>query len=139
MFTNEWINELKDVSEKLAEINQGREADQVFVCTGAMKGTLASLECVEKGGIILFFAVPDPKFRIPVPVTKFWRKEITIRTSYGAAPQDLEEALEILARKRINVNDMITHKLSLQETAQGFRLVEKADNSLKIIVEPNRN
>ncbi|MCK5628906.1 alcohol dehydrogenase catalytic domain-containing protein, partial [Candidatus Bathyarchaeota archaeon] len=94
----------KNFPEKLAEINQGREADQVFVCTGAMKGTLASLECVEKGGTILFFAVPDPKFRIPVPVTKFWRKEITIRTSYGAAPQDLEEALEILARKRINVN-----------------------------------
>jgi L-iditol 2-dehydrogenase len=93
---------------------------------------------VEKGGTVLFFAVPDPTVRVPVPITDFWRNEITMKTSYGAAPQDLEESLALLSRKKLNVTDMITHRLSLKEAAEGFRLVATAGDSLKVILEPNR-
>jgi len=90
------------------------------------------------GGTILFFAVPDPTVKIPMPITQFWRNQITMKTSYGAAPKDLEGSLKILTQKKINVTDMITHKLSLQEIAEGFRLVAEASESLKVIIEPNR-
>lgn len=120
------------------EINEGKPADQVIVCTGATQAALTALECVDRGGTILFFAVPEPTVEIPMPITRFWRNEITIKTSYGAAPKDLEESLRTLALMKINVKDMITHKLSLQEIAEGFRLVAEAGESLKIIIEPNR-
>ena len=42
-------------------------------------------------GIILFFAIPSGN--IEVPSTDFWRDEITITSTYGAAPNDLQEAL----------------------------------------------
>ncbi len=132
------INAKGNLPQKLKEINEGKLADKVVICTGAKQGALTSLECVDKGGTILFFAVPDPTVKIPVPITQFWRNEITIKTSYGAAPCDLEESLEILAQKKVNVTDMITHKLSLQQTAEGFRLVADAGESLKVIIEPNR-
>ncbi len=132
------INAKENLPQKLKEINEGKLADKVVICTGAKQGALTSLECVDKGGTILFFAVPDPTVKIPVPITQFWRNEITIKTSYGAAPCDLEESLEILAQKKVNVTDMITHKLSLQQTAEGFRLVADAGESLKVVVEPNR-
>jgi L-iditol 2-dehydrogenase len=93
---------------------------------------------VDKGGAILFFAVPDPAVRIPVPITDFWRNEITIKTSYGAAPQDLEDSVDLLKQKKIDVKEMITHRLSLLEAAEGFRLVATAGKSLKVILEPNR-
>ncbi len=132
------INAKENLPQKLKEINEGKLADKVVICTGAKQGALTSLECVDKGGTILFFAVPDPTVKIPVPITQFWRNEITIKTSYGAAPCDLEESLEILAQKKVNVTDMITHKLSLQQTAEGFRLVADAGESLKVIIEPSR-
>ncbi len=132
------INAKENLPQKLKEINEGKPADQVVICTGAKQAALTSLECVDKGGTILFFAVPDPTVKIPVPITQFWRNEITMKTSYGAAPRDLEESLEILAQKKVNVTDMITHKLSLQQTAEGFRLVADAGESLKVIIEPNR-
>ncbi len=132
------INAKENLPQKLKEINEGKPADQVVICTGAKQAALSSLECVDKGGTILFFAVPDPTVKIPVPITQFWRNEITMKTSYGAAPCDLEESLEILAQKKVNVTDMITHKLSLQQTAEGFRLVADAGESLKVIIEPNR-
>jgi len=132
------INAKENLPQKLKEINEGKPADQVVICTGAKQAALTSLECVDKGGTILFFAVPDPTVKIPVPITQFWRNEITMKTSYGAAPCDLEESLEILAQKKVNVTGMITHKLSLQQTAEGFTLVADAGESLKVIIEPNR-
>jgi L-iditol 2-dehydrogenase len=127
-----------DLPEQLKAANEGRLADQVIVCTGATPAALSALECVNKGGQILFFAVPDPTVRVPLPITDFWRNEITLRTSYGAAPQDLEESLSLLSQGKLNVADMITHRLSLLEAQEGFRLVASAGESLKVILEPNR-
>jgi L-iditol 2-dehydrogenase len=127
-----------NLPQELKVVNDGRAADKVIVCTGAVNAALNALECVDRGGTILFFAVPDPTTRIPIPITQFWKNEITLKTSYGAAPRDLEESLTILAQKKINVADMITHRLSLKEAAEGFRLVAEAGESLKVIIEPNK-
>ena len=131
------INAKENLPQKLREINRGKPADQVVICTGANQAALTALECVDKGGTILFFAVPDPTVKIPVPINQFWRNEITIKTSYGAAPNDLEESLRILSQKKVNVIDMITHKLSLQQAAEGFRLVAEGGASLTVSIEPN--
>jgi len=132
------IDAKDDLPQQLKELNDGIAADKVIVCTGAVKAALTALECVDRGGTILYFAVPDPTTKIPIPITQFWRNETTIRTSYGAAPRDLEESLQILAQKQINVKDMITHRLDIREAAEGFRLVAEAGKSLKVIIEPNR-
>ena len=86
----------------------------------------------------MYFAVPDPTVKIPIPITQFWRNETTIKTSYGAAPRDLERALQILSEKKINVMDMITHRIDIRNAAEGFKLVAEAGKSLKVIIEPNR-
>lgn len=129
----------ENVVEKLKDVNDGRPADQVIVCTGATAASLTALECVDKGGTIMFFAVPPPTVKIPIPITQFWRNEITIRTSYGAAPRDLEESLEILSKNEMFTEDLITHRLSLEKAAEGFRLVAEGDKSLKVIIEPNKS
>lgn len=126
-----------NLPEKLREINGGHLADQVVVCTGATPAALASMDCVENGGTILFFAVPDPTVKLPVPINAFWRNEITMRTSYGAAHNDLEDSLKYLATKKLNIKDMITHRLPLREAQEGFRLMAEAGQSLKVVLEPN--
>ena len=128
----------ENLPQKLKEVNDGCLADQVIVCTGATSAALTALDCVEKGGTILFFAVPDPTVKVPLPINQFWRNEITLRTSYGAAPNDLEDSMAVLATKRLNIKDMITHRLSLSEAQEGFRLMAQAGESLKVILEPNR-
>jgi L-iditol 2-dehydrogenase len=132
------INAKENLPQNLKEVNDGRLANQVIVCTGATSAALSALNCVENGGTILFFAVPDPSVKLPVPINQFWRNEITMRTSYGAAPNDLEDSMLVLATKQVNVRDMITHRLSLSEAQEGFRLMAEAGQSLKVILEPNR-
>jgi L-iditol 2-dehydrogenase len=137
-FGAEHVIEAKgNVAQELKDANDGRLADRVIVCTGATQAALTALDCVDKGGTILFFAVPDPTVKVPVPITQFWRNEVTLKTSYGAAPADLNESFTLLAQRKIAVGDMITHRLPLREAAEGFRLTAEAGNSLKVILQPN--
>ncbi len=127
-----------NVADELKKTNNERLADKVIVCSGSTQAALTALDCVDKGGTILYFAVPDPTVKIPLPITQFWRNEVTLKTSYGAAPADLAESFSLLAENKISVRDMITHRLDLREAAQGFKLTAEADKSLKVILEPNR-
>jgi len=128
----------ENIPEKIKEINENRLADKIIVCAGALSAANQALKCVGKGGAILFFAVPKPDEKLEIPINDFWRNEIKIMTSYGAAPDDLKESLELIKNKKINVADMITHRLKFGDIQKGFQLVAEAKESIKVIVEPNR-
>jgi len=51
---------------------------------------------------------------------------------------DLMQAKEMIYSRKVNVKDMITHRLGLAETGLGFQLVLKAEDSIKVIIEPQR-
>jgi L-iditol 2-dehydrogenase len=110
------------------------KAERVVVCTGAYAAVAQAFKCIDKKGIILFFAIPDRDIALPVP--DFWRHELTVTSSYGAAPADLAEALEFIANKKINVKDTITQTLPLSQIQQGFKIVAEAQESLKVVLEP---
>lgn len=114
----------------------GRLADRVIVSTGAVPAIKQALTAVEKGGTILFFAPTNPGEEIPIPLTELWSKCITLTTSYAAVRRDLEEAMDLLKNRKIEVSDMITHRLPLEETQKGFGLVSEAKDSMKVIIEP---
>ena len=128
-----------DLPNRLRQINQGHLADLVIVCTGATSAIAQALQLVERGGTILFFAPTNPGVTIPISVNElFWRNDITLTTSYAGSPADYQIALELIQAGAIPVRQMITHRLSLQETGLGFQLVASAQNSIKVIVEPQR-
>ncbi len=123
----------------LRQVNQGRLADLVIVCTGATPAIAQALQSVERGGTILFFAPTDAGVTIPISINDlFWRNEITLTTSYAGSPADCTAALELIHAHRVHVHEMITHRLSLAETGLGFQLVADAKDSIKVIIEPQR-
>jgi L-iditol 2-dehydrogenase len=129
----------KDPNDILRRLTGGRLADLVFVCTGAEKAQSRALASAERGGIVLFFAFPDPEIKISFSVMEvFGRNGRTLTTSYGAGPYDSWSALELIRSPNIRVKDMITHRLPLSETAKGFQLVEQAQDSMKVIIEPQK-
>jgi len=132
------INARDEVPKKLRQLNDGRLADNIIVCTGAPSASEQALQCVDRGGAILFFAVPGLGTGVKIPFTELWCNEVSMMTSYGAAPNDLKEALKLLTKQQINVRDMITHRLGLTDAGLGFKLVAEAKDSLKVIIEPQR-
>ena len=129
----------RDLTPSLVrDSNEGRLVDKIVVCTGAVSAVSQAFESIDRGGTILFFAVPQPGTDVRVPMVDFWRNEITLVTSYGAGPSDLEESLSMLGSNKIIPHKMITHKLGLSDIGSGFQLVASAGESLKVVIEPQR-
>lgn len=133
------VNAKESIPAMLRQVNNGMLADKVIVCTGATSAILQALKSVGRGGTVLFFAPTEPNVTIPVSLNDlFWRNDITLTTSYAGSPADHVAALELIRARTVNVREMITHRLSLAETGLGFQLVVNAQNSIKVIIEPQK-
>ena len=128
----------EDVPMLLRQVNDGRGADLVIICTGATKAVLQAIQSVDRGGTILLFAPAEPGVSIPIQPNDIWSRGITITTTYAGSPKDISIAIELIRNHRIDVRKMITHRLGLAEAGLGFQLVSGADDSLKVIIEPQR-
>lgn len=127
----------EDIPALLRRATGGHLADTVIICTGATSAVRQAIESVERGGSVLFFAPTDQGFTIPVPVNElFWRNEVTLTSSYAGSPADHALALELIRSRRLEVRSLITHRLGLDRTGLGFKLVAEAGESLKVIINP---
>ncbi|HUU65537.1 MAG TPA: zinc-dependent dehydrogenase [Dehalococcoidales bacterium] len=133
------IHAKEDLPSRLRQVNQGRLADLVIVCTGATSAIAQALQSVERGGTVLFFAPTNPGVTTPISINAlFWRNDITLTTSYASSPADYTAALELIRARSVHIHKMITHRLGLAEAGLGFQLVADAQNSIKVIIEPQR-
>ncbi|MDD5245740.1 MAG: hypothetical protein PHU49_17165, partial [Syntrophorhabdaceae bacterium] len=96
-----------------------------------------ALQSVDRGGTILFFAVPNPGETLDVDLNPFWRNDVGFKTCYGAAPLDNIQAIELIRAGNIDVKDMVTHRFSLQEIAKGFKTASEGKDCLKVIIKPH--
>ena len=128
----------QDIPTLVQEANDGRLADLVIICTGAFPAFHQAMKSVDRGGTVLFFAPTEPDVHLDIPVHDFWRNQITLMTSYGAAPLDIATAIDLIRSQRVSVNEMITHRLPLEDAGKGFQLVAEMGESIKVIIEPQR-
>jgi len=128
-----------EMAKRLGADTNIRSADLVMVCTGAETALRQALGCVERGGVVLFFAPTGPGVTIPISINDlFFRNDITLTTSYAGSPKDYKDALELISSRKVNVKELITHRFGLADTQKGFQLVAKAQDSVKVIIEPRR-
>lgn len=132
------LNANEDLEIGLRRCNDGRLADKVIVCAGAKNAATQALRLAERGATIMYFAPTDPEVTIPFSISKLFFQGLTVTTSYAANQADHETAMALIRSKRVPVREMITHRIPLAETGKGFGLVAAAQNSMKVIVEPQR-
>jgi len=130
------IDAAENVAERLTGTND-KKADVVILSTSAMSAIDQAWKCVDKGGSIVFFAVPGPDRQISIPLNDFWTKEIKILTSYYCGPPDINDAIDLIESGSVRVEDLITHRLPLNKTSDGFQLVVDGKESIKVIIKPN--
>ena len=129
------IDAAENVAERLTD-TYDKKADVVILSTSAMSAIDQAWKCADKGGAIVFFAVPGPDRQICIPLNDFWTKEIKILTSYYCGPPDIIDAIELIESGSVGVDDLVTHRLPLEDISRGFQLVLDGKESLKVIIKP---
>jgi L-iditol 2-dehydrogenase len=130
------IHGAENVPARLRELNEGRLADLVIVCTGAMPAIQQAMRSIDRGGTLLFFAPTAAGVDVPIPLFDFWRDEIKVVTSYAASGDDLKESLGLIRDRKVRVADMVTHRLPLSQAGIGFQLTASGQDSIKVILDP---
>jgi L-iditol 2-dehydrogenase len=130
------IHGTEDVPARLRELNGGRLADLVIVCTAAMPAIQQAVKSIDRGGTLLFFAPTAAGVDVPIPLFDFWRDEISDVTSYAGSGEDLVESIELIRTQRVRVAEMVTHRLPLAEAGLGFQLTASGQDSIKVIIDP---
>lgn len=132
------IHANENVPELVKEHNNGRLADIVVTCTGVISAVEQALKTVDYGGTVLFFAPTEPGVKIAFPLFDLWNKAITMVSTYAGSPKNIKKAIELIEYKKVKVTDMITHKLPLSEAGKGFNIVSRAQDSIKVIIYPQK-
>ena len=132
------INAKEDVSKLVKKNNDGKLADLVILCAGVPSAVNQAFDSVAPGGTILLFAMTKPGVEIPFHLFDFWNKQVKMVSTYAGAPKDIAEAIDLIKSKKVKVKDMISHRLPLSEVGKGFQLVAEAQDSIKVIIEPQR-
>ena len=114
-----------------------QEAFEVVIdATGVIPIMNRTLEFVKKGGTILLFGVP-PIAKVAFDAFTLFRKGVTILTSFTSVRNTIQ-AIELLKNKRIDVRQLISHRLPLEEFEFGIQLIQtKKENAKKVIIFPN--
>jgi L-iditol 2-dehydrogenase len=125
-----------EVPSEVRRATGGIGADAVIVCTGAREAIAQGLRSAGRGGTVLLFALLPPGEILPVPLGDLWQDGVTLTSSYAGPPADMRAALDLIAAGRVDPTATVTHRLPLEQAAEGFRLTAEAGASLKVILEP---
>jgi len=121
-----------DIVEKISEI-EPLLVDIVYECSGEKDAFDQAFKLLKPGGILVVVGIPELD-EIPFPMHELRRKELTILNIRRQA-HCTQKAIDLLADRRLNLDAMVTHRFSLEQTQQAFELVSRyQDGVIKAMI-----
>ena len=113
----------------------GRGADVALECSGAPEALGQCVDMARKGGRVAVIGIPLGDARVPMPRTVLDEIDVVgVRAAAGEVPR----AIELAAKRRIRLRDLITHRYALEEFADAYAtFTERRAGALKVIVRPD--
>jgi L-iditol 2-dehydrogenase len=127
-------SELFDVSQEPLEKQIREPFDFVFVGPGKAHVLESALAAVAPGGTLLAFTMASPEERLTVSPHDLYFREIEFVPSYSAGPDDMREALALLAARRLDVADLVTHRFPIGRAREAFARACDPEGSLKVML-----
>jgi S-(hydroxymethyl)glutathione dehydrogenase/alcohol dehydrogenase len=125
-----------DIVPHLVELTKGG-ADYTFDCTGNVTVMRQALECCHKGwGQSIIIGVAPAGAEISTRPFQLVTGREWKGSAFGGARgrTDVPRIVDWYMEKRINIDDLITHKLKLEEINEGFHLMHEG-KSIRAVVE----
>ena len=105
---------------------------------GAATALHWAINSVRKGGNVSIVGVYGPTFNA-VPIGNALNKGLTLRMNQASVKRHLPRLIEHIQAGRISPQDIITHRVPLEEVADAYHIFSsKLDNCIKTILVPPR-
>jgi S-(hydroxymethyl)glutathione dehydrogenase/alcohol dehydrogenase len=125
-----------DLVAHLVELTGGG-ADYSFECIGNVKVMRQALECCHRGwGQSIIIGVAGAGQEISTRPFQLVTGRVWKGTAFGGARgrTDVPRIVDWYMEKRINIDDLITHRLPLERINEGFDLMERGESIRSVVV-----
>lgn len=124
------------VHQTLLKETAGRGADVVIVTAGRPGMVPEALSWIREGGTLNVFASFHPDSKVTFDWNDLYYREINLVSSYSPSPQDLAEALQLLAEKKVRVDTLATNQFPLTGFSDALECLDKR-TIMKAIILPH--
>ena len=127
------INPLNsDVEKEVKDLTEGRGADSVIEAAGGKDTFQTAWKIARANAIVALVAMYEENQTLPLH--DMYGKNLTFKTG-GVDAVNSSKLVDLISEKKINTDFLITHKFSLDNVQQAYKLFEnKSDNCLKIAI-----
>lgn len=127
------INPLNsDVEKEVKDLTERRGADSVIEAAGGKDTFQTAWKIARANAIVALVAMYEENQTLPLP--DMYGKNLTFKTG-GVDAVNCSKLVDLISEKKINTDFLITHKFSLDNIQQAYKLFEnKSDNCLKIAI-----
>ena len=107
----------------------------IVICANPIATTQSqAVEMVRKGGrVVLFGGLPKSEPITTLDANRIHYGEIEVAGAFSYHPTGHELALELLKRKAISAELLVTHEFPLERVGEAFETAEKGEG-LKVVV-----
>lgn len=110
-------------------------ADVVVEAVGHQETVQQGLAMVKKGGKVIVIGMLETMMQLPM--LDITVKELELQGSYGYTTDDFQQALKLIAQRKVDVRPLMTHLLPLENIKSGFELLsQSAENVIKVVLRP---
>ncbi|MFW9820008.1 MAG: zinc-binding dehydrogenase [Candidatus Thorarchaeota archaeon] len=108
----------------------------IFDCVGNEETMSNAINFIKKGGTILLEGIH--KGSITFPLFMLNSKEVTLKGCLGHDENDINAAIDLLAKEKVDANEFISQVIKLKDMQKTFERFLEPDNRdfIKILVEP---
>ena len=128
----------EDVAGAIDELTDGQGADVVVEAAGTAETVNQAADLVRRHGTIIFFGLPEEDV-FPFEFMKLARKQPTVIPTVSASSNDptqaIKQAVSMVARGRLDVSWLISHRLPFEEARLAYEMYEGyQDNVVKVVL-----
>lgn len=124
----------RDPVEAVRELTGGAFADAVIVGPGSIEAMELGLALAGRGASVVLFTASRPEDRLSVQPYELYFREIRLVPSYSCGPNDTRDALDLISRRIVTAQQVVTHEFPLAAIAEAYRTAAEAGSALKTVV-----
>ncbi len=125
-----------DVVDAVVKLTDGRGPDVVITAAASGAAQEQAVQMAARQGRISFFGgLPKDRPTITLDSNLVHYRELTIVGANGSSPAHNRAALDLIASGAVPVADLITHRLPIDRTLDGFAIVARGEG-IKVTIEP---
>jgi 2-desacetyl-2-hydroxyethyl bacteriochlorophyllide A dehydrogenase len=123
-----------DPADAVLELSGFQGADLVVEATSTAQATADAVALVAKGGVIAVTSV-HADGEVTIPLGEMWLKDVELVMHQVDVQARLDEVVALVAAGRLRPEVVITHRLGLEDVAEGYRLAASREAG-KVVLTP---